>query len=420
MNNRDDVKKKFVVIFKPSGRRGLIQKERSIREASIEIGENIEGPCGGKGTCGKCKVKIEDGFFEKYGINSSIKSLSPISSAEKEFLSHEDEKNGFRLACQARIFGDIVVWIPEESRLRRQVIRKAIREINIKINPAVKKYFFELPKAGLNDLRGDWERIQDEFKRKYGLVGIGIDYQVLKDLQKIIREGNWSITVSLWNDQEVIKVEPGYIDKAYGMAIDIGTTTLAGYLCDLSDGRVVATSSMMNPQVVFGEDIMSRINYAIKEPHGLERLNQAIMDGINGMIEEATSIAGLNPMDIIDMTAVGNTCMHHIFLHLDPRNIGRSPFTPAIKCSMNIKAREIGFKNSLRISPGAYVHVLPIEAGFVGADNVGVIISEEPYNQDQVVLIIDIGTNGELVLGNRKRLISCSCATGPAFEGAHI
>ncbi len=420
MNGKIKKDEKVMVIFQPSGRRGLVYKGRSIREASIEIGEGIEGPCGGKGACGKCRVKILDGFFERFGIDSNLKNLSPINSREKEFLNPEDEKDGFRLACQTRVFGDIVVFVPEVSRLGKQIVRKPLRDIEIKINPAVKKYFIKLPEATLKDLRGDWERIQDEFRKRYGLINLSIDYQVLKNLQKIVRDGNWEITVFIWNDREVIKVESGYVDKAYGLAIDIGTTTLAGYLCDLSDGRVLATSSMMNPQVVFGEDIMSRISYAVTNPDGLERLNQSVIDGINSIIDDVTSIAGIHPTEIVDITVVGNTCMHHIFLCLDPKNIGRSPFTPAIKSSLNIKTREIGFKNLLKVSPGSYVHVLPIEAGFVGADNVGVLISEEPYNQDSIILIIDIGTNGELVLGNRQRLLSCSCATGPAFEGAQI
>jgi uncharacterized 2Fe-2S/4Fe-4S cluster protein (DUF4445 family) len=412
--------KKFILIFQPSGRRGLVKKGKTIRDASIEIGEEIEGVCGGKGKCGKCKVKIEKGFSPTYGIHSTLENLSPIDLSEKEFLSNEEQKSGYRLACQAVVLGDLIVFVPKESRLVKQIVRKTLRDIEIKFKPALKKYYLELPKATLRDLRDDWERLKEEFEAKYGLRSITIDYHVLKDLQRVVRDGDWKITISLWQEKEVIKVEPGYVDKAYGVAVDIGTTTLAAYLCDLTNGQLVATASMMNPQVVYGEDIMSRISYIVMNPQGLERLNQAVVDGINGIIEEASLLAGINPKDIMDMTVVGNTCMHHIFLNLDPRYLGRSPFSPAVKCSLNIKAREIGLENNLKISPGAYVHVLPIEAGFVGADNVGVLISEEPYNQDQVILIIDIGTNGELVLGNRYRLISCSCATGPAFEGAQV
>ncbi len=206
------------------------------------------------------------------------------------------------------------------------------------------------------------------------------------------------------------------MDRGYGLAVDIGTTTVAGYLCDLTTGEVVATDAMMNPQVAYGEDIMSRINYAVKGKNGLKQLHQAIIKGLNEIIGNAAKKAGIKRQDIIDMAVVGNTCMHHLFLNIDPRHLGRTPFPPAIHHSVDVKARDL----ALRIAPGAYVHVLPNEAGFVGADNVGVLIAEEPYNQDEMLLIIDIGTNGELLLGNRKRLLSTSCATGPAFEGAEI
>jgi len=217
-------------------------------------------------------------------------------------------------------------------------------------------------------------------------------------------------------DKEVIRVEPGQVETGYGLAVDIGTTTVAGYLCNLNTGAVVATESMMNPQVIYGEDVMSRITYCMTNQDGLAHMNQAIVRGINELAGRAAAQAHIKRRDIIDMTVVGNTCMHHLFLNIDPRYIGRSPFPPAVHHSLNIKARDLG----LKVSPGAYVHVLPIEAGFVGADNVGVLIAEAPYQQDSLELIIDIGTNGELVMGNREKLISSSCATGPAFEGAEI
>ena len=231
-----------------------------------------------------------------------------------------------------------------------------------------------------------------------------------------MRQGDWKVTVSVWQNREVIKVEPGFVNKAYGLAVDIGTTTVAGYLCDLTDGKLVATPSMMNPQVIYGEDVMSRISYTMSNSKGLEVMHQAIIDGLNGIIDEVSSMAKIERGDILDMTVVGNTCMHHLFLKIDPKHIGRSPFPPAIHHSLDVKARDL----RLETASGAYVHILPIEAGFVGADNVGVLIAEEPYHQDSVELLIDIGTNGELVLGNRHKLISSSCATGPAFEGAEI
>ena len=254
----------------------------------------------------------------------------------------------------------------------------------------------------------------------YGLKGLTFDYLVLKDLQNLLRKGEWKATVTVWMDKEIIKVEPGFVEDSYGLAVDIGTTTCVGYLTDLSTGKVVNTESIMNPQVPYGEDVMSRITYAMSNPGGLETMQKSIIQGLNEIIERVvTEIRkdGPNPGHIIDdLTIVFNTAMHHIFLGLNPEYIGRSPFIPAVQTSLDLKARDLG----LRINPAAYIHVLPIEAGFVGADNVGVLIAEEPYNQDENVLIIDIGTNGELLMGNRNKVCSTSCATGPAFEGAQI
>jgi uncharacterized 2Fe-2S/4Fe-4S cluster protein (DUF4445 family) len=416
MENKQTDSEKCMVIFQPSGRRGYVEKGSTLKEASVALGVDIEGICSEKAICGKCKVRVEEGIFEKYGIESSRDHLSPMGSSERKFLSPEQEQEGFRLACQAHVLQSIVVFVPEESRMGKQVVRKAANEIRINLKPAAKKYYVELTPATLEDPRGDWERLEAELKNAYSLNSLTIDYQVLITLQGMVRLGEWKVTVSVWHDREVIKVEPGEVEKAYGLAVDIGTTTVAGYLCDLTDGRLVATASMMNPQVVYGEDVMSRISYTITHADGLEQMNRVILDGLNGIIEEAAMLAGISRTDIVDMTVVANTCMHHLFFNIDPRNIGRSPFPPALHHSMDVKARDVGIK----IAPGAYIHALPIEAGFVGADNVGVLIAETPYLQESMALIIDIGTNGELVLGNRQKLISSSCATGPAFEGAEI
>jgi len=407
---------KYMVIFQPSGRRGYIDEGKTIKEASVEIGVDIEGICGDKATCGKCKVRIEEGFFQKYGIESQMGCLSPIGEAERKFINAQQVRDGYRLACQAQVHGNVVVFVPEESRMGKQVVRKAAKEIAIEVKPAVRKYYVELEKATLEDTLGDWERLQAELSRKFGLTNLTIDYQVLLSLQEVVRQGNWKVTVSVWMDEEVIRVEPGLVETGYGLAVDVGTTTVAGYLCDLGSGAVIATKSTMNPQVIYGEDVMSRITYAMVNKGGLELMNQAIIKGINELAGRAAAQAQIKRRDIVDMTVVGNTCMHHLLLNIAPQYIGRSPFPPAIHHSLNIKARDLGFK----ISPGAYVHVLPLEAGFVGADNVAVLITEAPYQQDSMELVIDIGTNGELIMGNRQRLISCSCATGPAFEGAEI
>ncbi len=412
--------KKYKVIFQPSGRRGEIAEGKTLLEAAQSLGVDIEGLCGKKKVCGKCKVRIEEGYFEKDNIDSGMSHLSPLTEDEIKHIKPEDGP-GIRLACTAEINGDVKVFVPERSRAGKQVVRKAAKELSIPLDPAVRKYNIELHQPTLHDMTtGDYERVLKFLEEDYGLKGLSFDYMALKDLQDVLRKGEWKISVTVWMDREVIKVEPGFVENCYGLAVDVGTTTVVGYLSDLSTGRVVNTESMMNPQVPYGEDVMSRITYAMSNPDGLEIMQKAILDGLNQIIRNVVSEIkddGPEPGHAIDdLTIVFNTAMHHIFLGLNPEYIGRSPFIPAVQDSLNIKARDIG----IRINPAAYIHVLPIEAGFVGADNVGVLIAEEPYNQDEMVLVIDIGTNGELLLGNRDKIYSTSCATGPAFEGAQI
>jgi uncharacterized 2Fe-2S/4Fe-4S cluster protein (DUF4445 family) len=408
--------KKFTVVFQPSGVRGKVKNGVTILDAARTLGAGLESICGGKGTCGKCKIKIEEGYFPKYRLNSSLSSIEAIKAAPEKLVSKAQQKQGYRLACQSRTHGDVVVFVPEESRKGQQVVRKEANNKKIKLNPAVKKYYVELKPATLHDPLGDFERLKDVLAAEYKLNDLTIDYPVLLKLQKTVRRGEWKITVSVWKQNEIIDVQAGKRTGGYGLAVDIGTTTMAGYLCDLTTGEVLATEAMMNPQVAYGEDLMSRISYAIKAKNGLKKLNQVIINGLNEIADNAAKRVGIRRAEIIDMAVVGNTCIHHLFLGIDPAQLGRSPFVPAIHHSVDVKARDLG----LKIAAGAYVHVLPNEAGFVGADNVGVLIAEEPYNQDEMELIIDIGTNGELILGNRKKLLSTSCATGPAFEGAEI
>jgi len=393
-----------------------VEDGATVLEAARKLGAGVESICGGKGVCGKCKVRIEEGYFPKYRITSAIASTKKKGKANEKFLSRAQMHRGYRLACQTIIHGDIVVFVPEESRKGQQVVRKDATAREIKLKPAVKNYYVELKPATLHDPLGDFERLTGALGKEYRLEGLTIDYPALKDLQNAVRAGGWKATVSMWKDSEIVDVEPGRAGKGYGLAVDIGTTTVAGYLCDLTTGEVLATDSMMNPQVAYGEDVMSRISYAAKSRRGLKQMHGAVIKGLNEIAANAAKKAGIRRKQIIDMAVVGNTCMHHLFLNLDPRHLGKAPFAPAIHHSVDVKARDLG----IRIGAGAYVHVLPNEAGFVGADNVGVLIAEEPYKQDEMLLIIDIGTNGELLLGNRQKLLSTSCATGPAFEGAEI
>jgi uncharacterized 2Fe-2S/4Fe-4S cluster protein (DUF4445 family) len=409
-------KRKHLVIFQPSGRRGYIDEGKTIMEASQELGVDLESICGGRAICGKCKVRIEEGPIKKYSIDSRREHIPPIEESEKKFITKHQELDGYRLACVAHICGDLAVFVPEESRATKQIVYKPATKRTIALKPAVRKYYVELVPATLDEPAGDWERLEAELSKRFGLRNLTIDYKALLNLQETIRRGDWKITSSVWMDREVIKVEPGFREKGYGVAVDIGTTTVAAYLCDLTTGDVVATESAMNSQVLYGEDVMSRITYAMANKNGLKNLHQVIVKQLNQLVREAAIQAGIKLGDILDVTVAGNTCMHHLFLGINPEYLGRVPFSPSVHHSLDVKTRDLG----LNIAKGAYIHVLPIEAGFVGADNVAVLIAEEPYKQDKMVLIIDIGTNGELVLGSQDKLFCSSCATGPAFEGANI
>ncbi|MGD9013817.1 MAG: ASKHA domain-containing protein, partial [Desulfobacterales bacterium] len=432
-------KDKAMVIFQPSGRRGEVPKGITVIEASRLLGVDIETLCGQQKSCGKCIVRIEDGRFAKYNIHSSLSHVSPWRKQEQEFISPELRGKGFRLACAAVVEGDILVFVPEESRAGKQVVSKAARDIHIDHNPAVKLYHVEVTPPTFEDPTADFERVCLQLKKAYGLKNLTADLFTLRQLPGALRDGKWQVTVSVWNDREILRFRPGKITQAYGLAIDVGTTTVAGYLCNLATMEVVDTVSMMNPQCQYGEDVMARITYHMTTPDGLERMSADIIEGINALIDEAIANThpprpkkrkkkgGVKPevdrdylrlsrKDIEDIALCGNTAMHHILLQLNPEFLGVAPFPPVVHHSLNIKARDLG----IRINPSAYVYVLPIEAGFVGADNVGVLVAETPFESSENQLIIDIGTNGELVLGNRDQLLCCSCATGPALEGAQI
>lgn len=408
----------YQVIFQPSGRRGRVEEGKNLLEASRELGVDIEAICGGAKKCGKCKVKIEEGFFEKFNIDSRMSNLSPLQEEEKPFLTEEMIKDNYRLACIARVEGDVLVFVPEETRGAKQVVLETGKDRAFNLDPAVRKYYVELEPATLEDHRGDYERLREALHQKYDLpADLGIDYFCLLRLPNAVRDGNWNITATVWNDREIINAEPGLVETCVGLAVDIGTTTVAAYLCDLRTGETLVRDSMMNPQVRYGEDVLSRITYHMMNEDGLEKMHKAIIDGLNTLADRMTKKIGLGAADIMEVTLVFNTVMQHIALNIDPKFVGRSPFTAGVKSSLDLKARDLGIK----VNKSANVHTLPVEAGFVGPDNVSVLIAEEPYKQtEEVRLLIDIGTNGEIDVGNGKRLMCTSCATGPALEGAQI
>ncbi len=440
----DDNKAK--IIFQPSGRRGEVAKGITLIEASRKLGVDIEALCGEKKVCGKCKVRIEQGNFEKFGIESKLSNATPWQQEEEKFVTPKERELGYRLGCVAKVEGDLLVFVPEESRAGKQVVSKAARDIHIDHDPAIRLYYVELEKPTFHDPTGDFERVCHKLEQEYKVINLSADIFCLRELPGAIRKGDWKVTVSVWNDKEVIRVRPGKHENSYGVAIDVGTTTVAAYFCNLATMEVIDTVSMMNPQCKYGEDVMSRITYHMMNPDGLQRMSADIIEGLNWLVDEAIkgtyppkkkvkrkkgeegpdeyveapeedkTYLRLSREDIEDVTIGFNTAMHHILLQLDPEHVGLAPFPPVVHHSLDVKARDIG----IRICPSAYVFVLPNEAGFVGADNVGVLIAEEPYKHDEIQLIIDIGTNGELVLGNRQKLISSSCATGPALEGAQL
>lgn len=398
------------VVSFPSGKQGLVRAGTPLRAALRDLGESIETICGEKGVCGKCKVRIV-----QEAADSSPTHLSPMNDVERACTSRLGFGPDERLSCQAQVLGDLVVFVPVESRVGRLAVSKGLGRKTVEVIPAIRKCYIELPEATLEDETADWERVRNELASRFDLPDVTIDQPALITLFTSLQRGGRKATVTLWNDQ-VIRVEPGYMEQAYGLAVDVGTTTIAGYLCDLATGDVIATEAMLNPQIEFGADIMTRITFAHERTGGLGVLNRAVVDGLNTLAHDITLQVGLTPQDILEVVLVGNTVMHHTVLGLDILPLGLPPFAPILQGSSDVKSRDLG----LKILPSANVHVLPLEAGFIGADNVAVLISEEPYNRDEIILIIDIGTNGELVLGNRRRLLSASCATGPALEGACI
>ena len=399
------------IALMPSGRKGSVRRGANLLRAAQELGVELESICGGRQTCGKCQIFVEEGHFPKHAITSSADHLSPPTAEEEEYV-----RQGRRLACAAEVLGDLLITVPEESQARKQVIAKAASERAIEINPALRQVYVEVQPPDMSDPRGDWERLAAALEEQWSLRDLRMDSHVLLSLQSVLRQGNFAVTVVVWQDREVLRVQPGYAEGIYGLAVDIGSTTVVAHLCDLRTGAVLATEAAMNPQVRYGEDLMSRVSYANGEPQGLSRMHRAVIRTLNELAEKAAAAAGLTSDDILDAVVVGNPVMHHIFLNIHPRELGGAPFAPALSSALDIKARDLG----LTFHPAAQLHTLPLIAGHVGADNVAVQLAEAPDEQDEVTLIVDVGTNAEIVLGNRRRLLAASSPTGPAFEGAQI
>ena len=406
------------MVFLPSGRRGRFSRQTTLLEAAQQLGESIESICGGRLACGKCQVEIQTGSFPKLGLQSHTDHLSPPSEEEKAWLAGQEmtPDSTLRLACNAHLQGDVVAFVPERARVHQQTIRKGARLRPVTVHPAVRQVYVELSPPGMTDLRSDWERLRDGLQAQWGFQQLEIDYAALRALPQAMRAGEWRATVVLWRERRVIAVRPGFSEGIWGLAVDIGSTTMAAYLSDLQTGELLATASMMNPQVTYGEDLMSRISFATQRPDGLKTLHRAIVGAFNRLAKQTATQAGIAQSDIHETVVVGNTTMISLFLDLSPESLGESPFVMANRQAMDVPAAAL----RLRLHPAANVHILPAVAGHVGADNVAALLAEELYRQQAVTLLVDVGTNAEIALWNGQRLYSASSPTGPAFEGAQI
>jgi uncharacterized 2Fe-2S/4Fe-4S cluster protein (DUF4445 family) len=401
------------VIFQPYGRRGEFPAGTSILEASQKLGISIRSDCGGGGTCGKCKVQIVGGVHN----GKEQTGLSPLADEEKDYLTEDEISRGYRLACLAHIDGKTLVSIPEESReMKQNILESGINRTQL-LNPAVRAYSLNITAGSLTDQTADWERLKSALIKEYKLPSdLIITYPALIELSDALRQQAGKATAVVWQNKEVLAVKDGSDSPVLGIAIDLGSTTVVAYLCDLATGSLLGVESVVNPQVKFGEDVLARITYALNSPASLNDLQSVIIEGINTLITRLAARTQTSVNDIYDIVIVGNTAMHHILLKIDPQYLGRLPFIATIQSALDLRSSELG----IHINPAGKIHILPNEGGFVGADNVADLIAEEPYKQDKLKLIIDIGTNGEIALANREILAVTSCATGPAMEGAQI
>jgi uncharacterized 2Fe-2S/4Fe-4S cluster protein (DUF4445 family) len=406
-----------LIVFTPSGRRGRFPVGTPVLKAARSLGVDIDSVCGGRGLCGRCQIRLSVGEFAKHGIVSRAENMSVGNEVEATY----DRKRGLRarqhLSCQATILGDLVIDVPAESQVHKQVVRKRPEVRDIELDPAIRLHYVEVEQPDMHNPSGDLERVLKALKEQWGIEDLECDLRVLQILQKVLRDGAWKITVAVHRGQVLTTAWPGFHDSAFGVAVDVGSTTIAAHLCNLATGKVLASSGIMNPQIRFGEDLMSRVSYVMMNPGGDKDLTDAVREAINNLLREVAAEAGVDTDDILNATFVGNPIMHHLLLGIDPTELGGAPFALAVNSGLTFWASEIDL---VEMNRNARVFVLPCIAGHVGADTAGVILSETPHLSDEIRLIIDVGTNAEIVLGNKERLLACSSPTGPAFEGAQI
>ncbi len=411
-----------LVVFTPSGKRGHFPAGTPILTAARQLGVDLDSVCGGRGICSKCQITPSYGEFSKHGVTVAADALSEWNAVEERYKSKRGLIDGRRLGCQAQVQGDIVIDVPPESQVHKQVVRKRAEARDITLNPSVHLRYVDVAEPDMHDPSGDLERLRDALRAQWNIESFDVALPVLSKLQPVLRKGNWQITCAIHNvpnqPTRLLDVYPGLYEKPlYGLAVDLGSTTIAAHLCDLHSGEVVASSGVMNPQIRFGEDLMSRVSYSMMNAGGDQEMTKAVRAGMNELFRDITAQAEVEADQIIDAVFVCNPVMHHLFLGIDPFELGQAPFALATSDSLSLSAQELEINS---IHPAAQVYLLPCIAGHVGADAAAVALSEAPDKSRDLVLVVDVGTNAEILLGNTDKVLACSSPTGPAFEGAQI
>ena len=405
-----------LVIFTPSGRRGRFEAGTTVLDAARRLGVDIDSVCGGRGICGRCQVEQSVGEFAKHGITSAADHLTPVGQIETEYRDTKGLAPDRRLSCAAHVRGDVVIDVPPESQVYRQVVRKGLDVREFHLDPVVRLHYVEVEPPQLASPSGDLHRLQVALEHEWDLRDLEADLHVIRALQPALENGKYGVTVAVHGKRTITGVWPGLRDQAFGVAIDVGSTTIAGHLANLADGAVLASAGVMNPQIRYGEDLMSRVSYAMMNDDGAAAMTAAVRQALNGLLAQLANRAGIKRDAILELALVGNPIMHHLVLGIDPIPLGSAPFALATDRAVTVRADEL----DLITHPGARVYVLPCIAGHVGADTAGVILAEAPHESEAVELVVDVGTNAEIVLGNRTFLLAASSPTGPAFEGAQI
>ncbi|MBI1619161.1 ASKHA domain-containing protein [Aquamicrobium zhengzhouense] len=410
-----------LVLFMPSGKRGRFPKGTAVLDAARQLGVYVESVCGGRATCGRCQVVVQEGNFAKHGIVSSNDHLSAKGAKEERYERVRGLADGRRLSCSSTIEGDLVIDVPQDTVINAQVVRKAATDRVFERNPAVRLCYVEVDEPDMHKPLGDLDRLKVMLERDWGVKEPAIDAHLLSELQSVIRKGDWGVTAAVHRDEDdprptITALWPGLHNEAYGIACDIGSTTIAMHLVSLLSGRVVASAGASNPQIRFGEDLMSRVSYVMMNPDGRQAMTEAVRAALRDLIGKVCADGGVSPDDILDAVFVANPIMHHLFLGIDPTELGQAPFALAVSGAVHLRAQDL----DLEINRGARVYLLPCIAGHVGADAAAAALSEGPHRQDSMMLLVDVGTNAEIILGNRHRTVAASSPTGPAFEGAEI